>query len=53
MAVGPVSASKDDDAFCSRVFSNRSACYTKLVEIPHALKDAESCIKADPAFIKG
>lgn len=43
----------DDDAFCSRVFSNRSACYTKLVEIPHALKDAESCIKADPAFIKG
>lgn len=43
----------DDAAFCSRVYSNRSACYTKMMEIPHALKDAEDCIKADPEFLKG
>lgn len=43
----------DDDMFCSRVYSNRSLCYTKLVEIPHALKDAEAVIKCDPTFAKG
>jgi stress-induced-phosphoprotein 1 len=43
----------DDGQFCSRVHSNRSACYTKMMEIPHALKDAEACIKLDPAFVKG
>lgn len=43
----------DDAKFCSRVYSNRSLCYTKLTAIPEALKDADACIKADPTFVKG
>lgn len=39
-----------DDA---KIFSNRSACYSKLMEYPLALRDAEQCIKLDPTFIKG
>jgi stress-induced-phosphoprotein 1 len=36
-----------------RIYSNRAACYTKLLEFPSALKDCEDCIKLDPKFIKG
>mmetsp|Transcript_95093 Transcript_95093/g.132151 ORF Transcript_95093/g.132151 Transcript_95093/m.132151 type:complete len:337 (+) Transcript_95093:57-1067(+) len=43
----------DDAAFASRIYSNRSACYTKLFELPHALKDADECIKLDPDWVKG
>lgn len=43
----------DDAAFTSRIYSNRSACYTKLATFDAAKKDAEQCIKDDPAFIKG
>jgi len=39
-----------DDA---KIFSNRAACYTKLMELGLALKDSEECIRLDPKFIKG
>ncbi|XP_067942750.1 stress-induced-phosphoprotein 1-like [Watersipora subatra] len=37
----------------AKVFSNRSACYAKLMAFPLALTDAEECIKLDPTFVKG
>ncbi|KAK3595954.1 hypothetical protein CHS0354_032468 [Potamilus streckersoni] len=39
-----------DDA---KVYSNRAACYTKLMEFNLALKDTEDCIRLDPTFVKG
>lgn len=37
----------------AKIYSNRAACYTKLMEFNLALKDAETCIRLDPAFVKG
>jgi len=39
-----------DDA---KLYSNRAACYAKLMEFRYALEDCEKCIKLDPTFIKG
>ncbi|KAK3812605.1 MAG: chaperone [Linnemannia elongata] len=36
-----------------RAYSNRAACYTKLMAINEALKDCETCISLDPKFVKG
>ncbi|XP_067680226.1 stress-induced-phosphoprotein 1-like [Haliotis asinina] len=37
----------------AKLYSNRSACYTKLMEFELALKDCDTCINIDPKFIKG
>ncbi|XP_055340971.1 stress-induced-phosphoprotein 1-like [Paramacrobiotus metropolitanus] len=37
----------------AKLYSNRAACYTKLMEFNLGLKDAEECIKLDPSFVKG
>ncbi|KAH9279889.1 Stress-induced-phosphoprotein 1 [Echinococcus granulosus] len=36
-----------------KLYSNRAACYSKLMEFSCALKDCETCITLDPKFIKG
>lgn len=35
-----------------RAYTNRAACYTKLLALPEALKDSEAAIAADPNFTK-
>jgi len=39
-----------DDA---KLYSNRAACYAKLMEFRYALEDCEKCIKIEPTFVKG
>jgi len=37
----------------AKIFSNRAAAYSKLMEFNLALKDCDKCIELDPTFIKG
>ncbi|KAI8380059.1 hypothetical protein BD560DRAFT_347647 [Blakeslea trispora] len=36
-----------------RPYSNRAACYLKLMAIHEAEKDADRCIELDPSFVRG
>jgi len=36
----------------AKIYSNRAACYTKLMSFDLALADCESSIKMDPTFVK-
>jgi len=37
----------------AKIFSNRAAAYSKLMEFNLAMKDCDRCIELDPSFIKG
>jgi len=37
----------------AKLYSNRAACYAKLMEFRYALEDCDKCIKLDPNFVKG
>ncbi|KAL3320943.1 Stress-induced-phosphoprotein 1 [Cichlidogyrus casuarinus] len=37
----------------AKLYSNRAACYSKLMEFPSALSDCEKCLELDPNFVKG
>ncbi|XP_064621757.1 stress-induced-phosphoprotein 1-like isoform X2 [Lineus longissimus] len=36
-----------------KLYSNRAACLTKLLDFRRALEDSEKCIQLDPTFVKG
>jgi len=36
----------------AKIYSNRAACYTKLMTFDLALKDCDKCIELEPTFVK-
>jgi stress-induced-phosphoprotein 1 len=37
----------------AKLYSNRAACYAKLMEFNMAIRDCDECIRLDPSFVKG
>jgi len=52
-AIAKYSDAMRRDPTSATPYSNRAACYQKLMEWQLALKDAETCVTMDPKFVKG
>jgi len=52
-AVGAYSEAIKRNPEDAKIFSNRAAAYSKLMEFNLAMKDCDRCIELDPSFIKG
>merc|ERR1719284_2182816 len=52
-AIAKYSDAMKRDPTAATPYSNRAACYQKLMEWQLALKDAETCVTMDPKFAKG
>jgi len=37
----------------AKIYSNRAACYAKLMEFNMAIRDSDECIRLEPTFVKG
>jgi len=51
-AIGEYTESLRRDPKNYKIFSNRAACFTKLMDWGSALEDIDTCLKIDPTFVK-
>lgn len=51
-AIGHYSEALKRDPTNFKVYSNRAACYTKLMDWSRAMEDVDKCLEMEPTFVK-